>query len=160
MTKSTTWLRISYWVGAVADGIAAVMMFAQAILGQQSPLTHYVPETPYRYAMGLAGSLMLGWTILLLWADREPVARRGVLMITSAAILGLMASDLFAVFAEFMPIRAALPILVFQAALIVLFTLSYIASARDQAGTIRKGANPGRHTGATRNAAQRRPPSR
>jgi hypothetical protein len=142
MIKSTTWLRISYWVGAVADGFVAVAMFAQAILGQPSPLNHYVPETPYRYAMGLAGSLMLGWTILLLWANRDPVARRGVLVITNAVILGLIASDLFAVFAEFMPIRAALPLLVFLAVLIVLFTFSYIASARDDTEQPREGPNP------------------
>ena len=129
--KPTTWLRISYWAGAVADGFVAIAMFSQAIVGQPSPLTHYMPETPYRYAMGLAGSLMLGWTILLLWANRDPVARRGVLMITNAVILGLMASILSAVFAGFMPVRSALLLFVLLAALIVLFTFSYIASARD-----------------------------
>ncbi len=46
MRSSTTWLRISYWVGAVADGIVAAVMFAQAILALPSPLTRYVPETP------------------------------------------------------------------------------------------------------------------
>jgi len=61
-------------------------MLDQAILARPSPLTHYLPEVPYRYAMGLAGSLMLGWTILLLWADRRPVERRGVLMITNFVI--------------------------------------------------------------------------
>jgi hypothetical protein len=142
MIKSTTWLRISYWTGAVADGFVAMAMFAQAILGQPSPLTHYVPEIPYRYAMGLAGSLMLGWTILLLWANRDPVSRRGVLMITNAVILGLMISGLFAVFAEFMPIRAALPLFVFQAALIALFTFSYIASARDDTELPREKPDP------------------
>jgi len=61
-------------------------MLDQAILARPSPLTHYLPEVPYRYAMGLAGSLMLGWTILLLWADRRPAERRGVLMITNFVI--------------------------------------------------------------------------
>ena len=137
MKSSTTWLRISYWVGAIADGIVAMVMFAEAILARPSPLTHYVPEIPYRYAMGLAGSLMLGWTILLIWANRKPVERRGVLLITNVVILGLMASGLFAVSAGYMPVAAVVPILVFQAALIVLFTSSYVASRRERSSASR-----------------------
>jgi hypothetical protein len=128
--SSTTWLRISYWVGAVADGIVAAVMFAQAVLALPSPLTRYVPETPYRYAMGLAGSLMLGWTILLLWADRRPVERRGVLIITIVVILGLMGSSVIALSAGFMPARSVLPVLIFQVALIAIFGSSYVASRR------------------------------
>lgn len=130
MKSSTTWLRISYWVGAVADGIVAAVMFAQAILALPSPLTRYVPETPYRYAMGLAGSLMLGWTILLLWADRSPVERRGVLIITIVVIFGLMGSSVFSLSAGFMPPRSVVPVLVFQVALITMFASSYAASRR------------------------------
>ncbi len=105
-------------------------MLAQAILGCPSPLTHYLPELPYRYAMGLAGSLMLGWTILLLWADRKPMERRGVLLITNLVVLGLMCSSLFAVSAQLMGPAAAGPLLAFQAVLIALFTASYIVSGK------------------------------
>jgi len=123
-----TWLRASYWIGAVADAIVAAVMLGQAVLALTSPLTHYTSEIPYRYAMGLAGSLMLGWTFLLLWADRRPVDRSGVLMITNIVILGLMGSGLYAVSADFVPIRSMAPLFILQIALIVLFTYSYIAS--------------------------------
>jgi len=73
---------------------------------------------------------MLGWTILLLWANRRPVERRGVLLITSVVILGLMASGLFAVSAGFMSFTGVAPILVFQVLLIALFTTSYVGSVR------------------------------
>jgi hypothetical protein len=46
LKNPTTWLRISYRVGAIADGIVALAMFAEAILGRASPLTHYAPGTP------------------------------------------------------------------------------------------------------------------
>lgn len=130
MRDTTTWLRVSYWVGAVADGVVAVAMFAEMFLALPSPLNHYVPDVPYRYAMGLAGSLMLGWTILLLWADRRPEQRRGVLIITDVVILGLMASGLFAVSSGFMSLGSVAPSLVFQVLLIVLFTSSYLGSVR------------------------------
>ena len=135
MKNSTTWLRISYWVGAIADGLVALAMFGEAIFAIPSPLTHYVLEIPYRYSMGLAGSLMLGWTILLLWANRKPVKRRGVLLITNVVVLGLMGSNLFALSAGYMPVAAAIPILVFQGMLIALFTSTYLASKRQLSGT-------------------------
>ncbi len=131
MRNSTTWLRISYRTGAVADGLAAAIMLSQAILGQPSPITQFVPEAPYRYAMGLAGSLMLGWTILLLWADRRPVERRGVLMITNVVILGLMVSGLYAVSAEFVGIASGVSLLAVEAFLLLLFAASYLASVRN-----------------------------
>ena len=49
---------------------------------------------------------------------REPVQRRGVLLITSGELLGLMACNAFAIKAGYMPTAAGL-----VAFLIVLFTL-------------------------------------
>ena len=130
MKNSTTWLRISYWVGAAADGLVALAMFSEMILGHTSPLTHYQPEAPYRYAIGLAGSLMLGWTILLLWADRKPVERRGVLILTCIVVLALMCTGVFAISLRYLPLGTGISVLVFQVFLIILFGGSYFASRR------------------------------
>ncbi len=130
MRNSKTWLRISYWVGAIADGLVALAMFGEMIIGHASPLTQYIPEVPYRYAIGLAGSLMFGWTILLLWADRKPIERRDVLLLTCVVIVGLMGSGIFAMLAGFVPIPAGSSVLVFQILLIALFSTSYYSSKR------------------------------
>ncbi len=132
MRDPATWLRISYRTGAVADGLVAAVMFAQAAFATRSPLTDYVPEIPYRYALGLAGSLMLGWTLLLLWADRRPVERRGILVITNIVLVGLMGCALFALAAGFMPARSVVALLLFQGTLFVLFMASYVASRRGE----------------------------
>lgn len=128
MDSIVRWLRISYWVGAIVDALAAITMLSQAVFGHQSPLSDYTPEIPYRYAMGLAGSLMLGWTLLLLWADRRPSERKGVLLITNIVIIGLFASGVYASSAGFVPFSRMTVILVFQIVLIVLFTASYVNS--------------------------------
>jgi hypothetical protein len=130
MRNSKTWLRISYWVGAIADGLVALAMFGEMIIGHASPLTQYIPEVPYRYAIGLAGSLMFGWTILLLWADRKPIERRDVLLLTCVVVVGLMGSGIFAMLAGFVPIPAGSFVLVFQILLIALFSASYYSSKR------------------------------
>jgi exosortase/archaeosortase len=37
--------------------------------------------------MGIGGSLMTGWTFLLLWAVRKPVERRVVILITAFPVV-------------------------------------------------------------------------
>jgi hypothetical protein len=128
--KATRLLRISYWAGAIADGLTAMAMLEQAILARPSPLRGYVPEIPYRYAMVLAASLMLGWTTLLIWADRRPYERRGVLLITIPVVFGLASSGLFAVALGFIPLNRMAPILLFQALLVLLFASSFLSSRR------------------------------
>ena len=130
MSRSTTLLRISFWVGAIADGLVALAMFSEMVFGHPSPLTHYAPGVPYRYAIGLAGSLMLGWTALLLWANRKPVERRGVLILTCIVVMALMITGLFGVSTGHVPMGTGVAVLVFQGFLIILFTTSYVASVR------------------------------
>lgn len=130
MDKSTTWLRISFRVGAIADGLAALTMFSEMIIGHASPLTHHAPDIHYRYAIGLAGSLMLGWSALLLWADRKPLERRGVLPLTCFVVIALMGTDVFAILTGHLPSNSGVPLLLLQGILIVLFTSSYVNSIR------------------------------
>ena len=140
MEKATKLLRISYWAGAIADGLAAMAMLEQAILARPSPLSGYVPEIPYRYAMALAGSLMLGWTALLIWADRHPYERRGVLVITIPVVFGLASSGLFAVAFGFIPLNRMLPLLLFQALLVLLFASSLLSSKKSTESIGKRGA--------------------
>lgn len=128
LRSAPAWLRISYWVGAVVDALAAGIILDQAIFAHISPLTHYAPQAPYRYAMGLGGSLMFGWSILLLWADRRPLDRKAILPITNLVIIGLIASDAYAVQSGFARLSAMAPLLISQVMLIALFTASYLAS--------------------------------
>lgn len=125
MTNGTHWLRISYRVGALADAAAALVMLSQAIFAVESPLSNYTPEVPYRYAMGLGGSLMFGWALLLLWADRNPFERRGVLLITIVVVIGLIVCGLYALYSRFAPLKTMAPVVAFQILLIALFSYSY-----------------------------------
>ena len=52
-----------------------VVPVAVSAFGMQ--LKNFAPGADYRYAMGMGASLMLGWTALLIWADRKPIERRG-----------------------------------------------------------------------------------
>lgn len=124
-------LRISYWIGAVTDALAAIAMLIPRLGGMVYGLSDFSPGADYRYAMGSAASLMIGWTALLLWADRRPLERRFVLVITVVPVIaGLVASEITAIRAGFLPLASVLPTFALQLALSVLFFGSYARADR------------------------------
>ncbi len=127
MEKRIRWLRISYWTGAVIDGLAALQLLLPNIFAATNQLPDFHPSIEYRYATGMAASLMLGWTCLLLWANRRPLERKGVLVITIVpVILGLVVTEIWAVWSGFIALGALVPTWILQAALIALFAYSYL----------------------------------
>lgn len=125
------WLRISYWIGAVIDGFATIPMlfprFARIVFG----FPEFIPEPAYRYAMGMGAALMLGWTVLLLWADQDPLARKGVLLITVfPVILGIIATEVYAFITGFVPLGKVIGTWALQILLIALFSGSYLNGVR------------------------------
>ncbi len=117
MNNRITWLRVSYWAGALTDAIAALrMIFPQLANGVE-----------YRYAMGLGASVVLGWAFLLIWADRKPVERKGVLLLTLFPVItGIIIAEVYAYFAGFMELESVLPTVVYLLALSALFAFSYL----------------------------------
>lgn len=124
----TRWLRVSYWAGATADALAAVAMWFPHIGAALYQTESFEPGADYRYAMRLGASLMFGWTVLLLWADRRPLERRGVLPITVLVIFGLASAGAYAVRAGLIDASNMAPTWVLQAILVALFLFSYARS--------------------------------
>lgn len=134
MADAIRWLRISYWVGAVVDAAAAVQMLWPPLFGFGMGLPDFNPGADYRYAMGMGASLMLGWTALLLWADRKPMERRGVLPLTVFPVIaGLASNQARGVWVGFLPALAVLPIWALQVGLGALFLASYWRACRASA---------------------------
>ena len=82
VSKATTWLRVSYWTGAVADGVMVVAMLYPPMLRSLLGVSGTEVDVETRCALAMGASLMAGWTVLLLWADRKPLERSGVLILT------------------------------------------------------------------------------
>lgn len=123
--SEVTWLRTSYWAGAAADVLIGVLTLIPGRVG----------ETEFRYPMGLAATLMFCWAGLLLWADRKPLERRGMLVPTVAVIVGLMAAGAYAVATGIFPLQRIIPTTALGVALIGLFGFSYLKAARAERGT-------------------------
>ncbi len=125
-SNSILWLHTSYRIGAVVDAIAALPMLFPGIFAAMNQLSDFNPGVAYQFAMGMGAALMLGWTGLLIWADRKPVERKGVLLLTVFVILGLAANEIWAVSSQFLSFGAVAPIGALQAVLVILFSLSYM----------------------------------
>jgi hypothetical protein len=121
MNRKIRWLKASYLAGAVADAGIGILMLSPSRMGQ----------TEVTYSMGLGAALMFGWSLLLIWAYRKPVERKGILVITIFPVItGLMASGLYAVAAGIFPIARIVPTTILGIGLIALMGYSYLG-ARD-----------------------------
>jgi hypothetical protein len=127
MSKKILLLRVCYWIGAVADALSAIIMLSPKLGGSMYGISDFNPGYEYRYAMGLGASLMIGWTSLLIWADRRPVERRGVLLLTVFPVLfGLIISGIYAVATGLIPADKMIPTWIFQGVITGLYLFSYL----------------------------------
>jgi hypothetical protein len=97
-TNKIVWLRVSYWTGAIIDLIFTIALifspdFTQFLWQLDTPIQGTnLMWTKY------FGSIVFSWTCLLLWADRKPLERKGVLLLTCYPIIGgLIAVDVYSI---------------------------------------------------------------
>jgi hypothetical protein len=120
------WLRISYWAGALLDLLAGLTMLFPALFIINNQVSSFLPSPQYRYAMGMGAPLMLAWTVLLLWADRKPLERKGILPITLLVVFGEVINEIVAARTGYITPAALFPTWTIQTVLIVLFLFSYL----------------------------------
>lgn len=120
-------LRFCYWFGAVADLINAIAMVYPPLMARMLKLDEAPISLDSRLALLMGASLMFGWTALLIWADRKPLERKGVLLITIfPVILGLALTTFYGFLKGYIPLGGAIPIWVLQVFLIALFLSAYL----------------------------------
>jgi hypothetical protein len=121
--RQASLLRIAFLAGAITDAGALLPMLFSPLAGL---LWGFHDESgSYRFAMGYAASLMLGWTVLLLWAYRRPVERRFAAALTVLVICGLIATEVVAVRSGAIDAGRMIPTWCLQAGLLGVFATAY-----------------------------------
>jgi hypothetical protein len=116
-------LRAAFLLGAITDALAVVPMLSPRMA---SLLWGFDDRGgAYRFAMGYAATLMLGWTGLLLWAYQRPAERAFVAALTVFVIYGLALTEIAAVLAGDVPAWRMVPTWILQAGLLGLFATAY-----------------------------------
>jgi len=129
MDRRILWLRISYWTGAVFDGLWVIpMLFPQlgmAIYGIEGVAVN----GGLRFALAVGAALMAGWTFLLIWADRKPVERRGIILLTIFPVkFGLDLANIYLFVYKYVTIGDMIPSWIMAVLLYALFIFSYVNS--------------------------------
>jgi len=123
MPDQTRLLRIAFLAGAVTDAGALVPMLFPSMAHLMWGFEH--PSGSYVFAMGYGASLMLGWTLLLLWAYQRPLERRFVALLTLVVISGLVATEVAVVARGDLDALRMIPTWAIQAVLAGLFGKAY-----------------------------------
>ena len=76
-------IKIAYWLGIGADALWAVGLLFPQVFGILTGRPDFNPDLQIRLIMGIGVSLLIGWTFLLLWAVRQPIKRRFVILLTA-----------------------------------------------------------------------------
>ena len=98
MKDKVVWLRISYWVAAVADFVVAILVLIPERMGVSG----------FVYPMGLMSAVAFSWGIMLVLADRKPMERRWVLVPTILVVFLLGIVGAYAGITELIPIGRAI----------------------------------------------------
>jgi hypothetical protein len=80
-------IKVAYWLGIGADALWAVALLFPPVFAILIGNPDFDPDLQVRLIMGIGGSLMTGWTLLLLWAVRQPIDRRVVILLTAFPVV-------------------------------------------------------------------------
>ncbi|MBN1532616.1 MAG: hypothetical protein JXA20_08140 [Spirochaetes bacterium] len=131
MKREITFLRTCYWFGAIVDAIAVLPLLFPEVAGAMFGINPASVGNDFLYIGRVGASLMAGWTALLLWADRKPVERRGVILLTLVPVLvGLIAASIAAAAAAAFPVERLVPLWVFYGIAGPLYVFGYRIARR------------------------------
>jgi hypothetical protein len=120
-------LKITFWIGAVTDALAAiVMIFPQLRVYIFGP-ENFLLTPANKFALGLGASLMIGWTVLLIWGSFKPIERRGLLIITVVPVItGIVIAQVYAVESGYIQLNKMIPLWIHLLLISIFFIFSFL----------------------------------
>ena len=123
------WTRKMFIIGAVLDGLVAVVMLTPRLEALAWGFEEPVLDPGFRFAMTFGAALMVGWTALLLWAAAKPAERRAVAPLTMLVVVGLMLAEILGMASGFLPALRVWMLVASQVLLLVGLALAFRAAS-------------------------------
>lgn len=131
MKDKSQFIRICYYVGVIADFIAAIPLIFPEVAKLMFGLDSFNADNGYLYISRIGASLMLGWALLLLWGSFKPIERKVILLLTVFPVLtGLLISSILVVNSGFIETNFMFPLWIFYAIIIPLYIYAYILAGK------------------------------
>jgi len=128
MKTKFKFLRFCLWTGIILDGISFVLYSFPNILLASMGLPGEMLTPAAIYLLFHAAVFMLAWTILLIWALRNPISRRFVLLLTVLVTIGIEASAIYLFTVEGIAKAPIIPLLVLPLCVGILFIAAYVVA--------------------------------
>lgn len=126
-------IRFAFWIGIILDFLSALATTIYMLSPGDTFINDifgYTTITDIGYAiLVFETALMWGWTALLFWADRKPIERRGVLLLTIVPVVGMMLVFNTVGFVDGNPFISDFMIVI-QSLIIVLYVVSYVFATK------------------------------
>lgn len=115
MNKVTS-LQVSYWLGAIADIVYAIIV----LIPSRAGVSEYV------YPMGIFAAVAFSWGIMLILATRKPLERRWVLIptIIVGTLLGI--ANVYSYLVDAIDLNVIVPRVVLLLGAIAFWAFSYL----------------------------------
>ncbi len=134
MKNAVRWLRVSYWWGIIVDAAAAFMMLFPEQFKTFNNINREL-SADFGYGLRYGAPLMIGWTVLLFWADRKPLERKDILPITLVVVAGYIIFEIYSIGAGYTTLGSTIPTLAMQIAMSGMFIFSYLNAKRQELST-------------------------
>jgi hypothetical protein len=127
MKNKLIWLKISFMVGAILDLLVGIQMICYDLVDKIYKIKDFNPTGEFKFAIWTGASLMLGWTVLLIWGFLKPFERKGLLLITIFPVItGLIITEIIMVISGYINLNIIIKTWIMQITLIILFLFSYL----------------------------------
>ena len=126
--RAITWLKVGFMAGAVVDALALLPMLIPWAAKIFWGFTGF--SGMYYFAQGMGASLMLGWTLLLLWAYHKPLERRYAALLTLIVVAGMGITDVVGASKGYIDIAKLVPSLVMLPVWLILFGYGFYISGK------------------------------
>jgi len=122
-------IKYCFYLGAITDGLAFIVMSIPRIGTKIFGGKIFRNNWDYRFSMGIGSSLMIGWTILLIWGSFKPIERCDLLIITVFPVIsGIVFSTIYATKHNVIPIKKLIPLWIHLSILSSLYVITFILS--------------------------------